>query len=408
MRVELRPISEEELPAFARASSIGFGESDEWFEREREFVSSALDRTCAGFEGDGMVSTSRNFPFEFTVPGGATLAAGGVSAVTVMPTHRRQGLLRQMMTWLLEDSVQRDEPLSMLTASEATIYSRFGYGVSHRALGVRFDKRDIEFLGPRPAGRIRLIDVQEAEKVAPDVFERFRLSCPGAVSRPPEWWCHYYDPSMGNRFDAVYESESGAIDGYITYSIKDKWGMNGAEHRLNVHELVGMSDDAVHSLWRFVSEIDLIATIGARGIPMDTPLPRCSRRFGPCGSSRSTTRCGRVSSTCPHVSARAPTRHQVAWSSRSTMGCARMAPRMEPSQSRADVTAPPWRALISHRICRAASKCSPRRGSVVCGGRSSHRQVGCSSTATARSRRPTRCSPVRHCPRPTPGSKERN
>ena len=88
MTVELRAISAEELPAFARASSIGFGESDAWFEREKEWVSIALDRTCAGFEGPDMVCTSRSYAFEITVPGGATLPAGGVSAVTVLPTHR--------------------------------------------------------------------------------------------------------------------------------------------------------------------------------------------------------------------------------------------------------------------------------------------------------------------------------
>ena len=55
------------------------------------------------------------------------------SAITTRPTHRRRGLLRTMMTRLLEDSVEHGESVSMLTASEASIYERFGYGVSTRA-----------------------------------------------------------------------------------------------------------------------------------------------------------------------------------------------------------------------------------------------------------------------------------
>lgn len=273
MSVEFRPISAEELPEMARVSSIGFGETADWFEREKEFASTALDRTWIGFDGDDMVATSRNFPFEITVPGGQTLHAAGVSAVTVLPTHRRQGLLRSMMTRMLDDAVERGEPISMLTASEATIYGRFGYGVSHRALSMRIDKSELEFAHARPPGRIRLIDVQEAGKVEPEVFERVRLVYPGAVSRPPEWWCHYYDPAHGTRFDAIYESPSGAVDGYVTYSIRDKWGMNGAEHVLTVRELVGCSREAQHALWHFVGEVDLIRTILARGVELDTPLP---------------------------------------------------------------------------------------------------------------------------------------
>ncbi|MEX2268246.1 MAG: GNAT family N-acetyltransferase [Acidimicrobiia bacterium] len=273
MDVTFRSISAEELPAFVRASSIGFGENSEWFEREKEFHSMALDRTVVGFEGDVIVATSRNYPFDITLPGGAALHAAGVSAVTVLPTHRRRGLLREMMTRLFDDATMHDEPLAMLTASEATIYGRFGFGVSHRSLGIRIDKREMVFARPRPAGRIRLIDEAEAGKVVPEVFERVRVSYPGAVSRPPEWWCHYYDPSYGTRFDAVFEAPSGSIDGYVTYSIKDTWGANGAEHVLTVRELVGCTHEAIHALWRYISEVDLIRTITARGIEADTPLP---------------------------------------------------------------------------------------------------------------------------------------
>jgi predicted acetyltransferase len=93
------------------------------------------------------------------------------------------------------------------------------------------------------------------------------------VSRPAEWWCHYYAPSFGTRFDAVFESPTGSIDGYVTYSIRDKWGANGAEHVLTVRELAGCTPDAIHALWRYISEVDLIRTITARGIEVDTPLP---------------------------------------------------------------------------------------------------------------------------------------
>ena len=272
MSFVFRSITADELPAFANASSTGFGESNAWFERERPWAASSIERTIGGFEGNSVVSTSRNFPFDMTVPGGASLHTAGVSAVTVLPTHRRRGLFREMMTRLLADAVEHEEPVSILTASEASIYGRFGYGPSALAGSVRIAKHELEFSQPRPAGRLRLIDVDEARKVEPDVFERLRLVSPGAVSRPDLWWYHHYEPSFGTRFDVIYESPSGSIDGYVTYSVRDKWGPAGAAHVLAIRELIGCTPDAEHALWRYLAEVDLVQTITSHSVPLDTPL----------------------------------------------------------------------------------------------------------------------------------------
>lgn len=273
MSFTFRSITDDELPAFANASSIGFGESNAWFERERPWAAFSLERTVGGFEGDTVVSTSRNYPLDLMLLGGASLHTAAVSAVTVLPTHRRRGLLREMMTRLLDDAVEHEEPVSILTASEATIYGRFGFGPSTRALSVRIAKRDLEFSRPRPEGRLRLVDVHEAGKVEPEVFERVWRASPGAVSRPELWWYHHYDPTFGNRFDVVYESPSGSVDGYVTYSVRDKWDAAGAAHVLSIRELIGCTPDAVHALWRYLGEIDLVGTIIDISIPMDSPLP---------------------------------------------------------------------------------------------------------------------------------------
>ena len=50
--------------------------------------------------------------------------------VTVHPTHRRRGVLRRVMDAQLDDVARRGEPLAGLTASEASIYERFGYGTA--------------------------------------------------------------------------------------------------------------------------------------------------------------------------------------------------------------------------------------------------------------------------------------
>ncbi len=136
MDVTFQPVSAAELPAYARATSIGFQESPTWLDEHQGWAALDLDRTLVGIDGDDIVATSRNYSLELTVPGGAILPAAGVSAVTVRPTHRRRGLLRSMMVRLLDEAVEHGEPVAMLTASEASIYRRFGFGISTQSMTI--------------------------------------------------------------------------------------------------------------------------------------------------------------------------------------------------------------------------------------------------------------------------------
>ncbi|MDQ3645820.1 MAG: GNAT family N-acetyltransferase, partial [Actinomycetota bacterium] len=55
-----------------------------------------LDRCVGAYDGDAMVATAGAFNFSLSVPGGECPAAG-VTAVGVLPSHRRKGLLAKMM-----------------------------------------------------------------------------------------------------------------------------------------------------------------------------------------------------------------------------------------------------------------------------------------------------------------------
>ena len=285
--VTVRAIAPDELSAFERADAAGFGEDAERFARlQPNWNAHELDRTRAAFDGEDLVATSRNYSLEMTVPGGAVLGAAGVSAVAVLPTHRRRGILRALMTALLDDAVERDEPLAMLTASEGAIYQRFGFGVSTRAAAVRIEVQSVEHAHVRPAGRLRLVSPEELHKQAPAVFERARHDRPGAVSRPASWWTDVqFPPERGNRFDVIYESPDGDVDGFVTYGIKDEWSF-GPAHVLRVQDLVATTPQAAHALWRYLCEIDLVRTVTCDRVPLDSPVfwlftsPRAARVTG--------------------------------------------------------------------------------------------------------------------------------
>jgi predicted acetyltransferase len=178
-----------------------------------------------------------------------------------------------MMAALLDDATARGEPVAMLTASEGAIYQRFGFGVSTRSASVEIDLRDAAWAHPRPEGRVRMVTPEEARKQAPEVFERVRRSYPGAVSRPEPWWTDVqYHPEHGNRFDVLYESPDGSVDGFATYGIKDHWAW-GPEHVLRVPDLAATTPDALHALWRYLCEIDLVRKVKCDRLPADSPLP---------------------------------------------------------------------------------------------------------------------------------------
>ena len=234
---ELRAVSADELPAYVRTDSAGFGIA---VERTRpNMVAWELDRTIAAFDGDRIVGVSRNYSLELTLPGGAVLPAAGVSEVAVLPTHRRRGLLRSMMDRLLDDAVAHGEPVAMLTASEGGIYGRFGFGVvdpdehrrgRHRGgrLPGRPARRDA------PAGRARRSRARSSPRCS-----IARGACSPARCRGFDaWWTdEQFHREFGTRFDVVHESGAGTVDGYLTYGLRSEGTMHGPAYRLVFREL---------------------------------------------------------------------------------------------------------------------------------------------------------------------------
>jgi predicted acetyltransferase len=274
METVVRAIDASEIPKFVRTDAAGFGESEDYGTHAARWIALELERTRAAFEGDDLVATSRNYSLELTVPGGGTVPAAGVSAVAVLPTHRRRGILRSMMTALFDDAVERGEPVAMLTASEGAIYQRFGFGVSTRAAAVELDRRTLELARLPEPGRLRMVQSDELRKQAAPVFDRVRQSYPGAVSRPEVWWTDVLDEreSGQQRYHVLYESPQGALDGFVTYTVEARWD-HGPTHVLRVVDLVAATPEATRALWRYLCEVDLVRTIRARRTPLDSPLP---------------------------------------------------------------------------------------------------------------------------------------
>jgi len=250
--------------------------SDEDLEREAKLMPS--DRTLTAYDGDFAVGAAASYPFELTIPGGQ-LPAAGVTWVGVLPTHRRRGVLTEMMRRQIEDVHERREPLAILWASEAAIYGRFGYGLAApvhflEAERARFRLRD----DPGPVADVRLVDRDEAARLFPPIYETVRPSTPGTLSRTKTWWREntLADPESwrrgaGPKFYAVVEVD-GKPAGYALYRIKNEWAQGIPRNEVRVGEAFATSPGAARDLWRFLFGIDLVAKVVMFGFDPGSPL----------------------------------------------------------------------------------------------------------------------------------------
>jgi len=275
--VDLEPhvIRDDELLEFFAAVQTGFGRTV--LDDDDEYPAHLLtaDRAYAVRDGDTIVSTAGSFAFDLTVPGGARLPMAAVTMVTVHPTHRRRGVLRRVMDAQLDDVARLGEPLAGLTASEASIYERFGYGTATFTTNWELESDYARFhRPPDDGGRVHLVDAEAGASAAHAVYARLAASRVGELSRPADWWPRLLAPRpRGSRFfTAVHEGPDRTPDAFARYVLDNHWPDGVAADVLRVLELQAVDADAEAAMWNYLFGIDLVGTIKAADRPVDDAL----------------------------------------------------------------------------------------------------------------------------------------
>ncbi|NBE96426.1 GNAT family N-acetyltransferase [Nonomuraea sp. KC401] len=281
MTYPIRPIDESEWSAFALVLEEGFGWRPNPAQNERYKAETEFDRTLAVFDGDLIAGVTSIYSLTMTVPGGQ-LPVAGVTAVSVLPSHRRRGVLSSLMRRQLSDIRERGESVAALYASEASIYGRYGYGRASSSLSFRFRKPGgTPFVANAPSDpslRLRVAKPADVRADLEKVFASVVARRPGRYERNARFWDGVLadeeaDQGGAGPLRSVLAEDDGGVRGYALFRIKPSWDADGIpDGEVRLQELEAADPAAYALLWRSVLDRDLVSRVEAGARPVDDPL----------------------------------------------------------------------------------------------------------------------------------------
>ncbi|MEO6500615.1 MAG: GNAT family N-acetyltransferase [Jatrophihabitantaceae bacterium] len=284
-KTEIRHVQPDEITSWLRAMrttllvnpAAGSSQTLLWWQEVWD-----PDRIFGGYAEGRCVATLRTFATTMTIPSGtvecAELPIDALTQVTVAATHRRQGLLTQMLTQSLQDA--KGEAASLLKAAEWQIYSRFGYwpavmGANYRVLTARRP----QILPPETPHQLIGIEPEQLPGPASEVHRRARLRRAGQIDRTAADWQRRLGlgglrpPGAREPVCVVARNAEGQVDGYALWRANDSdWMLNPDQAQITIDEVLAATDDAYRALWHYLLNLDLIRVLLLHAYAVDEPL----------------------------------------------------------------------------------------------------------------------------------------
>lgn len=232
------------------------------------------DMTLCAFVDGEMATSYAAWPFHMKFNGMDT-AVAGVSFVGTLPVFRHMGCLRKIHEKhfeLLHEEGER--PISILFASQAAIYQRYGYAIVSTHNSYDIDPGHIQFKSLKhlnEAGRFKQIHENETE-ILDNIYNQFIAPRTGYLIRNKfKWETGVLSPPMapGTVHDKVVYEEDGVPLGYVIYTVKSH--LHG--HRISICDMAWLSISAYYGLWNYFTKMHLAHSIQWMQAPVDDPMP---------------------------------------------------------------------------------------------------------------------------------------
>jgi predicted acetyltransferase len=283
MGVDIRTITDGEVSAFREAALAVFGADPEveaginGADQHRALIGPG--QAWGAFDSGMMVGTAATFDFTISLPGGTSMPMAGLTLVTVRPTHRRRGILRQLIRLHLDDARSRGFAVSGLWASDAPIYPRFGYGLAAYCDNVEITGAHTLRVGERELDTLEPIDEACARALLPDIYARAVAARPGALRRSDVWWHQRrfletpWARGGASRRRHVIVRRGSDLVGYAVYRQRGKFTDGIPDGKLEINELLAVDARAEATLWKLLLSVDLFPTVAWWNAPADSALP---------------------------------------------------------------------------------------------------------------------------------------
>ena len=273
--ITYRAVSQEEFPDFLRAEITAYTDtgagSEDAFERFGPVFEP--ERSVAAFDGNQIVGTLASFPTPMTVPGGKLISAV-LSFVTARPTHRRRGILTEMMRQHMDQVKEIGEPTATLHASESSIYGRFGYGIASHSERFTIERPHAVFRTDEVVpGEVSLIDISTAKEVIPPTYALAARTRSATYERDQTYWDLRFWPDEIKKMLIEVYMEAGETLGYVIYKSSGNWQNWIPKKTVVVEEMVTTTRAAHRALWEYLFGIDVMESITVANRPLDDPLP---------------------------------------------------------------------------------------------------------------------------------------
>lgn len=266
---------------FLRADARGFLDSEPTDEGLSEMRAGAFEarRNIGVYDTQGLpedwpIATVNSWVTPMTVPGGE-IDMWAISSVTVANTYRRRGIARALLEGELRSAAAAGIAIAGLTASEATLYGRYGFAPAIPVARMEIDTRAAGWAAGDVLGRVDYAAREVLLDALTDLHEQARGQRSGQIAGWDGRWRRAVGLSSQDKQAAavrgvVYRDVDGVVRGALAYTLDEIPG--GFRAELAIRHLTATTAEALRALWQFAVQHALVTKVSVDLRPVDDPI----------------------------------------------------------------------------------------------------------------------------------------
>jgi predicted acetyltransferase len=241
----IRSLRSEDMEASIKLSQYAFQYELSQEELRERLARAKPEQSWGMFQEDGSLAAKLTIlPLE-TYIDGTKISMGGIAGVATWPEHRREGLIRRLLTHSLGVMKEQGQIVSCLHPFQFEFYRRYGWETY-----TEYKKYELETgqLPRFPVSEGR-VERQPGQELLASIYDAYAQRFNGTLVRTTEWW-EWNILTLKNKggASAVYYGADGSPKGYMLYKVRDRI--------MTINEFVALDTDARRGLWGFIANHD--------------------------------------------------------------------------------------------------------------------------------------------------------